>query len=159
MHRWWKATCIMGTSNCTKMNSSLIPFYDDDRKSTRHNQRRNNDNILLPMDKGDEREKYWSGNLRPSSTTNLSWDCGQNPDFLATGTQICKMKGWVRQSLRFFPSLKKIGILYKNIFNNIYFIYFWWWWVLVATCRIFVMARGLLLNCASWAQQLQHVGS
>ena len=31
------------------------PFYDEDSKSTRHNQRRNNDNILLPTDKEDER--------------------------------------------------------------------------------------------------------
>ena len=31
------------------------PFYDEDSKRTRYSQRRNNDNILLPTDKEDER--------------------------------------------------------------------------------------------------------
>ena len=69
------------------------------------------------------------------------------------------MKGWVRQSLRFFPSLKKLGFdikIYLTIFTL--FIYFWWWRVLVAACRTFVAARGLLLNCSSWAQKLRHAG-
>ena len=157
MHRWWKATCIVGTSKCTKMNSSLCESTHFMMKTVKVQGTIRGGIMIISYYprtrrmRGQEKILVWK--FKTQLYTNLSWDHGQNLGFLATGTQICKMKGWVRQSLRFFPSLKKLEFdikIYLTIF--ILFIYFWWWRVLVAAYRTFVAARGLLLSCSSWAQ-------
>lgn len=70
---------------------------------------------LLPTDKEDGMVgKHQSGSSRPSSATALPCDLGLNLDSLAMNTQIYKMKGWVRQSPRFFPSLENWNFTCKH---------------------------------------------